>query len=291
MSYQGGSLLATKTSNHEEDYGTDAIGGVANSAKGEGTTTNELVAKFRFLNVGTCAFVLLFHAVPIILNPVRLTLLLTSPIRLILEVIVTLLALAILMVEGRIPVLGEKALLFMRKIFVGKAGLDLDTAKGRVIGLTIMAVAIGAINYLAIVSKRGAANGDGDVTGSNVVSTATDEDVINANVNSTDIPKNDNFSGSEASSNSIVRSTFSILVVILRCTITSPTILVIAAVISYTIYTVSTFPEYARSRGYPNIEVNDTGGRSVETNYNIQGRTSDGYQTVPTPSWAQPLNE
>ncbi len=242
------------------------------------------------MNVGTCAFVLLFHTVPIILNPVRLTTLLTSPIRLILETIVTLLAFSILMVEGRIPVLGEKALLFMRNIILGKAGLDLDTAKGRVIGLTIMAVAIGTINYLIIVSKRGATYGN-DVTVSDAGSTATDNDMITANVNSTGVSENDGALDSESLFSSIVSSTFAFLFLVLRCSVSSPTIWVIAAVITYTIYTMSAFPEYSRSRGYPNIETKNTGGGSADTNYNIQGRTSDGYQTVPTPSWAQPLNE
>ena len=66
--------------------------GVGNSARGFGTTTSELILKFRFLNCLVCLLIISFHTLPMILNPIHLTLLLSSPMKLLLELMAALLA-------------------------------------------------------------------------------------------------------------------------------------------------------------------------------------------------------
>lgn len=105
--------------------------GASNSARGEGTTTAELVTKVRSLNCTTCLIVLLFHTLPIVLNPIRLVLLIASPARFIMEIAVALLALVVFMVDARIPVFGEKVILFVRGFAMGGIHfIDLNTTKG-----------------------------------------------------------------------------------------------------------------------------------------------------------------
>ena len=130
--------------------------GVPNSARGDGTATAELVAKLRFLNCAACLFILLFHSPPLLLNPVRLTLLVSSPVRMVLEILVALLALFLLLVEARIPILGERVLMLMTKLSVGSCQcIDLDVARGRVLALSIMGSCLVLINYLALAASGG----------------------------------------------------------------------------------------------------------------------------------------
>ena len=167
--------------------------GSSNSARGGGTTTAELVAKFRFLNCAVCLFILLFHTLPILLNPVRLTLLATSPTRLILECIVGILSLCLLLIEARIPFLGEKAVKLVRGI-----GVDLDVARGRVLALVMMSGSIFLTNYLLAASN-----------------TSDDTSAFPLANNVTDSGDGENVTGSA-------------ILVILQCIIFSPSILIVS---------------------------------------------------------------
>mmetsp|Transcript_16386 Transcript_16386/g.39214 ORF Transcript_16386/g.39214 Transcript_16386/m.39214 type:complete len:282 (+) Transcript_16386:97-942(+) len=214
--------------------GSNVNKGASNSAMGDGTTTNELISKLRFLNSGACLFVLLFHTLPIVLNPVRLTLLFSSPIRLILQAIVGILALFLFLVEARVPALGEKVVLLMRGLSVGRFQcIDLNVASGRVLALMIMGGSIGLINYLG----RGVGSSPGKIGGES----ASDE-MDSPPVNSTD-------SGNEDTGASDVSST-SMILIIIQCTAFSPTIWIVFALAAYTLYIMHTFPDFAGERAY-----------------------------------------
>ena len=203
--------------------------GSSNSARGGGTTTAELVAKFRFLNCAVCLFILLFHTLPILLNPVRLTLLATSPTRLILECIVGILSLCLLLIEARIPFLGEKALYLVRGI-----GVDLDVARGRVLALVMMSGSMLLTKYLWYKGEGvSASNASDDTSTIPVANNVTDSGDVD-----TSGAAGDNVTGSA-------------ILVILQCIIFSPSILIVFVLFVYTLFTMHNFPEYASAREYP----------------------------------------
>lgn len=233
--------------------------GASNSARGQGTTTAELVAKFRFLNCGACVFIVLFHTLPKALNPIQLSLLVASPITMVLEVIVGLLALFLFLVEARIPILGQKALVFMR----GGVALDLDVARGRVLALGIMAVSLFFINYMAHGGFSSVNTGDG---------ASSDEEIV-PSVNATDSESFAAASDGNASA--------SILLTIVQCIVFSPSILVVAILATYTLHVMHEFPEYAEVREY--AENNTTSAPAVSSGpswVSNVGSFAQGYQTV-----------
>lgn len=242
--------------------------GASNSARGEGTTTSEICAKLRFLNSGVCLFIILFHTLPIALNPVRLTLMVTSPIKLILELIVSPLAVFLFCVEARIPVLGEKVLRVMQKFAVGgNQFIDLDLAGGRVTALMIMGASLGLINHLAMPAK------------SSGVSPTESFDEPDPSTNTTEI-------GNDDASTNNGNASASVLFTIIQCTVFSPTTLMVFTLAAYTLYVMHTFPEYASSREY---SIQD-GSESTATAPASDGPSwisnvgtslgSNGYQTV-----------
>ncbi|KAL7532879.1 hypothetical protein ACHAXR_006649 [Thalassiosira sp. AJA248-18] len=252
------------------DSGINVNVGASNSAAGEGTTTAELVAKLRFLNCAACLFIILFHSLPILLNPIRLTLLLSSPMRLILEAIVGILALFLFLVEARIPILGEKVLILMRGLAVGTSQcIDLDVARGRVLALVIMGGSLGLINYL---SHDGISSSKSDA-GPN----SDEASIPSANV--TDSGNGDMGAYSENVSASIFFT-------IIQCTLFSPTTLIAFSLAAYTLHVMHTFPEYGQTREYSIQDGLDTTAASAASAgpswvSNVGGfARGNGYQNV-----------
>ena len=247
--------------------------GASNSARGDGTTAAELVTKFRLLNCGACLFIILFHTLPIIFNPIRLTVLISSPVRLILELIVGILASFLFLVEARVPILGEKVLILMRKFAVGRNQyIDLDVARGRALVLMIMGGSLGLINYLAhngvSSSKSGGETSDEiSIPSSNITDSANDD----ASANNGDVSVSADFS-------------VSTLFIIIQSTVFSPTTLIVFILSAYTLYVLNSFPEYAESRAYSIQDESDTAAASTGPSWvsnvgeSVQGNGS--YQTV-----------
>ena len=253
--------------------------GASNSARGMGTTTAELVAKTRFLNCCACLFIILFHTLPILLNPIRLTLLLSTPLRLLLQLIIAVLALGLLLVEARIPILGEKVLMIIGKV----PYFDMNIPKGRVFALMIMGVCLVWINYMNLGSNAFSHSKSGGdersiPTASTNITNATDSlsnVTESGNENDSDIPTSDSKNDSTI-----------MLFVILQC-MASPSVLILVALSVYTIYLMHTFPEFSMNRAYEIVESDTTTtipaatGPSWTSNVGSSVRGS-GYQTVDT---------
>lgn len=236
--------------------------GVSNSSRGEGTTLSEIISKQRFLNCSASLFVLLFHSLPRVLNPIRMTLLLGSPIQLILEMLLFCCAFSLLVVETRIPMVGSRMLEIVRR-----SKIDLDTAKGRVSLLLIMAGTCWVIQYLSHSPKRGMGSTDSALAGNTTISNST---LANGTLDSEIHLINGN-------------KNISIPFAIVQCAVFSPTMWVLISVIMYTLYIMQTYPDYENARSY--LE---------ETNFSTsssQSKSSEsfGYQNVNAPSWAQPV--
>lgn len=254
---------------------SDVNVGASNSALGEGTTTSELLSKLRFLNCVACLFIILFHTLPILLNPIRLTLLVSSPVRLILELIVGILALFLFLVEARVPFLGEKVLIFMRKFAVGGFQcIDLNVATGRVLALTIMGCCIAMKNYLALHIQDGGvpSNKSGGDTDTEPIPDEISNSTTASNITD-DMGGNENTSGND---DMMIGNSSSTLLIILQCTVFSPSVVIMLLLAGYTLYITHTFPEYAQERAY-SIE-NDENDRT------ITGAASTG------PSWVNSTN-
>lgn len=211
--------------------------GVPNSARGEGTTTAELVTKVRSLNCAACLTVLIFHTLPRVLNPIRLVMLIASPIRFLLEISVALLALFILVVEARIPVFGEKAIVFMRGFgYRGHPSIDLNVARGRVLALIIMGGLISLVNMLTLGVFSPPSFGEPPSTGELMNTTTA------VNNTQTDVGM--------ASSSTAGPSAFFIII---QCTFFSPIIVMLFLLIAYTLYLMHNFPEFAQSMAYESL--------------------------------------
>jgi len=254
--------------------------GVPNSARGEGTTTAELVTKVRSLNCAACLTVLIFHTLPRVLNPIRLVMLVGSPIRFLLEISVALMAVFILVVEARIPVFGEKAIVFMRRF--GQRGhpiIDLNVASGRVLAFIIMGGLISLANMitLGVFSTSPLSYGEppspGELMNTTIAANNTQTDVEMASKNT---------AGSSA------------LFIIIQCSLFSPIIVMLFLLIAYTLYLMHNFPEFALSMAYeslPQSGANNAGatitpvadsGRpswvsNILSNVNVR---SEGYQSL-----------
>ena len=270
--------------------------GTANSGRGFGTTTSELILKFRFLNCLVCLLIISFHTLPMILNPIHLTLLLSSPMKLMLELMAALLALSLFLVEARIPILGEKVLILTRKISLGNVKLvDMNITRGRVIALTLIGLCLGLVNYLALdlnMSENDDSGGGDETVPAIIVSndmnvtTNTNNTVSNNTTTYAELDHNDtNTTDSKEQS-------MSMLFIIFQCT--SPSIWIIIALIGYTIYIMNEFPEIQPEKAYEIEEsdqiltpVSSSGpswtsnvGSYVRDNVKGSGYQSSAYQTI-----------
>jgi len=234
--------------------------GYANSSRGFGTTTSELILKFRFLNCSVCLLIISFHTLPMILNPIRLTLLLSSPMKLLLELMAALLALSLFLVEARIPILGEKVLLLMRKISLGRVKLiDMNTARGRVIALTLIGLCLGLVNYFALDISAASESTDSRGEDETIPAIIVSNDMnVTTNTNITDVSNNTTTYAEpdheETNTTVSKEQSMSMLFIIFQCT--SPSIWIIIALIGYTIYIMNEFPEIQLEKAYE-IEESD----------------------------------
>ena len=266
----------------EESYGTDTVSsqnllpnvGISNSSRGQGTTLPEITSKLRFSNCGASLFLVLFHTVPRIVNPIRLAMLLASPLQLVLELVLGCFAFSLFVVEARIPIVGERMLELVRR-----CKIDLDLARGRMTALMIMTGACGMIQYLIYDSKH-----DGDEYIPLVPSNTGDESntnstmVGNATLSNTTMDTSDTAISVDIDDGSKHRD-HSFAFVILYCIISAPTMWALIALMIYTLYIMQTYPDYEYSRAY--AEPSESGG--VTSN-----RGSDEYQTAGAPFWAKP---
>jgi len=246
------------SSNQSSNLATPNVG-VSNSSRGQGTTLSEIASKLRFMNVAASMFVILFHSFPIALNPFRLTSLLASPIRLVLEAILAILALALFVVEGQIPFVGQKVLDLMRGNRYERKFLDIDTARGRLNVLMIMAGACGLINYLTVVAQLH--------TGVNDVATRNDdthEEVTISTFSNATVANNsaiDNRMIDSRSNNNISGSHKSFALsqhILVHCIIFSPTMWFLVSLVIYTIYIMQTYPDYVQLRAFPEPSLSES---------------------------------
>jgi len=269
--------------------------GYANSSRGFGTTTSELILKFRFLNCSVCLLIISFHTLPMILNPIRLTLLLSSPMKSLLELMAALLALSLFLVEARIPILGEKVLIMTRKISLGNVKLiDMNIARGRVIALTLIGLCLGLVNYLTLdISAASESDSSGDdetipaIIVSNDMNVTTNTNITDMSNTTTTYTEPDH---EETNTSVIKEQSMSMLFIIFQCK--SPSIWIIIALIGYTIYTMSEFPEIKLEKAYE-IEESDqiltpvsgpswtnNVGSYVRDNVRGSGYQSSAYHTI-----------
>lgn len=261
----------------EEHYDDDVLAsdlintGRTNSARGEGTTTAELVAKFRFLNCITCLFILLLRTLPMVFNPFKL---ITSPIKFMLEFLVAYLALSLLIVEARIPILGERVLFLMREFACGRIQcIDLNVARGRVLALMIMGASVSQINYMAMNTKYiSSANNDGgspiEISGT-VNNTATNMTGFSPGNLSNTIMTND-------------VSYVSTLLMILQSTIFSLTVVILFGLSIFTLNVIRNFPEFAQVRAYEIQEEFNSGLSPTSSSFTRPSWVSASFRR---PSW------
>lgn len=255
--------------------------GRSNSARGEGTTTPELVTKVRSMNCAASLSVLIFHTLPRVLNPIRLVMLISSPIRLIIEILVASLALSLLLVEARIPVFGEKVISHVRGISAGGIHfIDLNVASGRVLALSIMTGLLALANLMTMGFFSTLSFGHGQPPSEYY-------DPTNATaVNNTQSDFGKNISNASPGP--------SPLFIFIQCVFFSPTIVLMFMLIMYTLYLMQYFPEFARSTAYESLSsssgsdasttitpVTDSGRPSwvsnIWSNSNVRG---SGYQSL-----------
>jgi len=279
MSYQtSNSIREVQESYHDTETSNTGIGrllssgrsssttndnvnvGYANSSRGFGTTTSELILKFRFLNCLVCLLIISFHTLPMILNPIRLTLLLSSPMKLLLELMAALLALSLFLVEARIPILGEKVLIMTRKISLGNVKLiDVNIARGRVIALTLIGLCLGLVNYLTLdisaASESIDSSGDDEtipaIIVSNDMNVTTNTNITDMSNTTTTYTEPDH---EETNTSVSKEQSMSMLFIIFQCT--SPSIWILVVLIGYTIYIMNEFPEIQLEKAYE-IEESD----------------------------------
>mmetsp|Transcript_28262 Transcript_28262/g.64312 ORF Transcript_28262/g.64312 Transcript_28262/m.64312 type:complete len:277 (-) Transcript_28262:323-1153(-) len=272
------SYQASTTRINDEHDAFAVNSGLANSGRGEGTTTPELVAKFRFLNVSASLAVLLFHTLGLLLNPIRLALLLTSPARVLLESAAAALALALLAVEGRVPVLAERVL---RRV-------DLDAAAGRAAALAAVGACIVTSSYLARGGGAGAiaaadplgpAIGGGGADGAAII--AGNYTAANATDGSDRLGgEDDPLAGQAQPSGHVVAA-------VVQCALLSPTALIVLAAAAYTVRTMVVHADFAAHRHYdlaggrPDGVLTPTGESGRRTWTASLGQLGGGgYQTV-----------
>ena len=246
------------------------------------------------------------------MNPVRLTLLLKSPVRLVLEAIVGMVALSMLITEAQVPILAEKILVLFRKFAVGNVQLvDLDVARGRVVAIVIMTLAMGMMNHLNSHYSHDNSNSNDTVDptvvsdddgGNGMNSTApmneTIVDIDNATSSTLDPTTFTYNNNSNDNHNAII----GFLLAIMYSTIFSLSMWILLALLSYTLYVIREYPSYAEYRVFPNLQngsnssgegrptLSSASGRSWVSNIpdfsSIRGAAGSGgggYQSVDNP--------
>ena len=251
--------------------------GISNSSRGHGTTLSEITSKLRFLNCAASLFIVVFHTLPRVMNPIKLAVLLSHPMQLILEIVLGYCALILFVCEARIPLLGRHVLEVNRRYF----RIDFDTARGRVLVLIIMTGTYAMVQYLMFhhgsyssdtLSVHGGTNADPP---SMINSTSFDNISIS---NATSSNGTIHMSTPE-SHNTVRHKTNFIPLTIVLSAIVSPTM----PLIIYTLYIMQIYPDYVCLRAYPeSSEATSSTFQSVNTR-NI------GYQNLNPPSWAQPV--
>ena len=246
------------------------------------------------------------------MNPVRLTLLLKSPVRLLLEAIVGMVALSMLITEAQVPILAEKILVLFRKFAVGNVQLvDLDVARGRVVAIFIMTLAMGMMNHLNSNYSHGNNNDTtvdptvvvdsdgGNGMNSTVPMNETIADIDNA-TSLTNDPTTFTYNNNNNSDNH--NAIIGFLLAIMYSTIFSLSMWILLALLSYTLYVIREYPSYAEYRVFPNLQngsnssgegrptLSSASGRSWVSNIpdfsSIRGAAGSGgggYQSVDNP--------
>jgi len=188
---------------------------------------------------------------------------------LILELAVAIVSLFLFIVEARIPILGEKVLLLMRRIFsFGNLQLlDMNVARGRVFTLVTIGLFLGLINYISLdITNASDSANIGDII---PIPTSIAEDIVsNTTSNITNASNMTEFTGMEGDDNtkaisSSNASSTSILFIIMQCT--SLPIWFVIAVVVYTIYVMHTFPDFSRHKAYDDLESPDDALTPVST--------------------------
>lgn len=271
MAYQSASRPAAQESyGADNDANSSSNIGLSNSARGDGTSLLEMVAKLRFFNCIVCTYIILFHILPILLNPIKLALVLKSPIRLLLEIIVTLLSVALFTTEIRMPIFAEKLLHFLfRKCRLPSTGgnrgmqlLDLDVARGRVVCITVMTLCIGMVNHLNSAPHSGTASNYVD----NVVDNDAQESMING-TNSSALAAAELFNETTATAVTAEAATGDIqdennnntailgfLSAIFYSTVFSVTMWFLLTLLVYNLYVMKEYPSYAEYRAFPHVQ-------------------------------------
>lgn len=296
MAYQSGRRVEVQY----DDMSAGINTGITNSARGEGTTTSELVVKFRLYNCAVCLVIILLHTIPMILNPFRLMHLITTPIQFLLELQMAILTLSLFLIEARIPILGEKVLLLFRDLAGINQWMDLNVARGRMLALIIMGTTFSMLNYMSISGVKNVSSSkimnDGLLIPDCVYAgTCNITTTTNMTANITSFSPGIGpviISGDDAHSKSF-------LLAILQSTLFSPTVLVVFGLAAYTLHVMHNFPEFEKVKSYeiddgnvrnpiPNITIpslRDFARPSWVANAlgsSVRGNNGGGYQTILT---------
>mmetsp|Transcript_25347 Transcript_25347/g.38325 ORF Transcript_25347/g.38325 Transcript_25347/m.38325 type:complete len:313 (+) Transcript_25347:47-985(+) len=291
----------------QESYGGTADSssnvGLPNSARGEGTTTSEMVAKIRFFNCAVCAYLILFHFLPIVINPIRLALLLKSPVRLVLEAIVGVVAISMLITEAQVPIFAEKVLLLFQKCRVGNVQLiDLDVARGRVVAIVVMTLAMGMVNHLNSHHSNNSNNGIADPTvmddsqQSEIVNGTNSSAALNETITDIDNATTTSYHPASTYNNDDHNAVMGVLCAIVYSCIFSLSMWILLALLSYTLYVIREYPSYAEYKAFPHVQndgsassaarpsLSPASGRSWVSNIpDFSSITGGGYQSVNNP--------
>ena len=213
------------------------------------------------------------------MNPIRLALLLKSPVRLLLEIIVGVVAISMLITEAQVPIFAEKILILFRKCRVGNVQLvDLDVARGRVVAIVMMTMAIGTMNHLNSHYSHGNNNNNSDTADSTTVddggieimnSTAVMNETIVDIDNATTSAYDPVSTYSSDNHNAIV----GFLLAVIYSTVFSLTMWILLSLLSYTIYVIREYPTYAEYRAFPNLQ-DDSTTRSSGTTHPLSSASA-----------------
>eukprot|EP00985_Skeletonema_marinoi_P000079 scaffold22_cov225-Skeletonema_marinoi.AAC.7 len=305
--YQSSSTTTGGRPPVQESYGgtTDSSSnvGLPNSARGEGTTTSEMVAKLRFFNCAVCAYLILFHFLPIVINPIRLALLIKSPVRFVLEAIVGIVAISMLITEAQVPIFAEKVLLLFQKCRVGNVQLiDLDVASGRVVAIVVMTLATGMVNHLNSHHSNNGNNGIvsdqtvmDDSQQSMIVNGTNSSAALNETINNIDNITSTSYHPASTYNNDDHNAVMRFLCAIVYSCIFSLSMWILLALLSYTLYVIREYPSYAEYKAFPHVQddsstssaarpLSPASGRSWVSNIpDFSSITGGGYQSVDNP--------
>mmetsp|Transcript_8254 Transcript_8254/g.13592 ORF Transcript_8254/g.13592 Transcript_8254/m.13592 type:complete len:217 (-) Transcript_8254:189-839(-) len=210
-----------------------------------------------------------------------------------------------LITEAQVPIFAEKILILFRKCRVGNVQLvDLDVARGRVVAIVMMTMAIGTMNHLNSHYSHGNNNNnstadptavdDGgiEIINSTAVMNETIIDIDNTTTTSYDPVS----TYSSDNHNAIV----GFLLAVIYSTVFSLTMWFLLSLLSYTIYVIREYPTYAEYRAFPNLQDDSTTSSSGTTQplssasarswvsnipdfSSITGAGGGGYQSVDNP--------